>query len=212
MKKMLIGIGLITAAALVSVGCNAEKKGVQDAKAADARMTSFVIPAGTSVVATLDARLTTESGHSGDHFTMSMIDPIISDGRTAIPAGSTISGTLGAVQASGRASGRAQMTLSFNEIIGANGTSYPLTAETLSLRADSGTRTDVERMAAGSVLGAVVGGIAGGGKGALIGAGAGAGAGAIVMLATQGDEVVLEAGQKVHVTLTSPLTVTLAAR
>ncbi len=212
MKKVLIAIGLITAAALVTAGCSSEKAAVRDAKAAEVRTETYVIPAGTSVVATLDARLSTENGNSGDHFTMSTVDAVISAGRSAMPAGSVISGTLADVQASGRTAGRAQMTLTYTDITNKDGKSYPLSAETLSLRADSGTGTDVERMAAGGILGALVGGVAGGGKGAAIGAGAGVGAGAIVMLATQGDEVVIEAGQKVNIVLTSPLTVTLAAR
>ena len=64
----------------------------------------------------------------------------------------------------------------------------------------------------GQIGGAAVGGIAGGGKGAAIGAGAGAGAGVIVMLATQGDELVLEAGQQMYVNMTSPTSVQIAAQ
>ncbi len=212
MKKMFIGIGLIAAMALVTTGCNSEKSAARDARAAEEGMATYVIPAGTSLIATLDTRLTTETAHSGDRFTLSTIDDVISLGRNAMPAGSTISGILGEVQASGRTSGRAQMTLAYSDITNKDGKSYPLSAEPLSLLADSGTGTDVERMAAGGVLGALIGGVAGGTEGALIGAGAGVGAGAVVMLATQGDEVVIEAGQKVNVMLTSPLTVMLASR
>ena len=81
----------------------------------------------------------------------------------------------------------------------------------LILEADSGTGTDVERIAAGTVIGGLVGGIAGGGKGAAIGAGAGAGAGVVVMLATQGDELVLEAGQKLHLNLITAMNVQVVA-
>lgn len=212
MKNRLVGIGLVAVMALAVAGCESDKTMVRDAKAAEVRMEDYVIPAGTSVIATLDKRLSTENALSGDRFTLTTVSAVISNGRSAMAAGSVISGTLADVQASGRASGRARMTLSYADITSTEGTSYPLTAEALSLRAESGTGTDIERMAAGGVLGALVGGIAGGGKGAAIGAGAGVGAGAIVMLATQGDEVVIEAGQKVNVMLTSPLTVSLARR
>ena len=52
----------------------------------------------------------------------------------------------------------------------------------------------------------------GGGKGAAIGAGAGAGAGTILMLATKGDEVELEAGQRLNVQMTSSTSVQVLAQ
>lgn len=219
MKRILLGIGVLVALGVATTGCNEnrtlandDKTLTKDAKAAEPQMQTLVVPANTGVVATLDHRISTETARTGDTFTLTTTDKIVSDGRTVFPAGSAINGTLRDVEASGRVSGRAQMTLAFNSLTAADGRVHAMNAVPLILQAESGTGTDIERMAAGGVLGAVVGGIAGGGKGAAIGAGAGIGAGVIVMLATQGDELVLESGQKVSVTFTSPLSIQVAAR
>ena len=173
---------------------------------------TVVVPQGTSVVATLDGRITTATAQTGNAFTATTTAPIVVGGRTVFPSGSRINGVLRDVSASGRASGRARMTLAYQEIVDAAGKAHAISTQPLVLEAASGTGTDVERIAAGTVLGALVGGIAGGGKGAVIGAGAGAGAGAIVMLATQGDELVLEAGQKLSVSMITSTSVQVVAQ
>jgi hypothetical protein len=186
-----------------SAGCSKTTPDSQAASVRKDRFDTVVIPDGTSVVATLDALITTETGHDGDGFTLTTVDPITVGTRIVVPAGTRINGELRNVEASGRTSGRARMTLAYLGMTDGEGKNQTISARSLSLQAASATHTDVERIAAGTVLGAVVGGIAGGTKGAAIGAGAGAGAGVVVMLATQGDELVLEAGQKLVVEMTS---------
>ncbi len=204
----LAGIGLLFAVvAVIAVGCNKDQDVANDAQSEGTSHATVVVPEGTSIVVTLDKRITTETASSGSTFSATTTEPIIVNGRTIFPTGSRVNGVLREVEASGRSSGRAQMTLAYQEIVDATGKAYAISTRPLILEADSGTGTDVERIAAGTVLGGLVGGIAGGGKGAAIGAGAGAGAGVIVMLATQGDEVVLESGQKLYVNMISPTTV-----
>ncbi|MFO7652416.1 MAG: hypothetical protein R6X25_01195 [Candidatus Krumholzibacteriia bacterium] len=212
MKRILISIGILAVLGAASAGCNTERTIAKETTKEEQTAVTLVVPANTSVIATLDGRLSTETSRTGDSIALTVVDAIVSDGRTVVPTGSAINGTLRDVEASGRASGRAQMTLVFSSLTDADGRVHPLDAVPLVLQAESGTDTDIERMAAGGVLGAVIGGIAGGGKGAAIGAGAGIGAGVIVMLATQGDELVLEPGQKISVTFTSPMSIEVATR
>ncbi len=80
------------------------------------------------------------------------------------------------------------------------------------MQAASTTHSDVEKIAAGGILGAIIGGVTKGGKGAAIGAGAGAGAGTILMLATKGDDVELEAGQRLNVQMMSPTSIQVLAQ
>jgi len=210
--KGSFGIALLIAA-VVTTGCKEERTGQlgQSAQSSQSRRSaSFVIPAGTSFVASLESALSTATNHSGDAFHARTRDAIVVDGRTLVPAGAWVHGSLRDVQASGRVKGRAAMTLAFERIEDAQGASHAISAQSLTLQAESGTRGDVEKIAAGGVLGAIIGGIAGGGKGAVIGAGAGAGAGTILMLATKGDDVELEAGQKLNVYTTSPTSIVLA--
>jgi len=219
------GIVLLMAAAVIT-GCTedratAEKAGYEKGSsgstakaqpAAKPRTQTMVIPAGTNVVASLQTRLSTDGNNSGDRFQASVVDGVVIDGRTVVPAGAQIQGVLRDVQASGKIKGRARMTLDFEQIVDSNGKTQAISAQPLTMQADSKTKGDVEKIAAGGILGGIIGGIAGGKKGAAIGAGAGAGAGTIVMLATKGDEVELAAGQKLNVYMTSPMSIVLVAQ
>jgi hypothetical protein len=176
------------------------------------RDVTLIIPAGTNVVATLNTRLTTETNTTGDRFEARTIDAITVGGKTVVPAGATVYGVLRDVQSSGKISGRARMTLDFQRIDDTRSNDHAIAAQPLTLQADSNTGSDIEKIAAGGILGAIVGGIAGGKKGALIGAGAGAGAGTIIMLATQGDEIELESGQQLNVYFTSAASIVLVAQ
>lgn len=201
-----IGVVLLMAAAVVA-GCKDDAGESAKSESARARYTTLTIPSGTTVVASLGTRLSTGANQSGDPFVATTTEPIVIDGETVVPAGARIRGTLHDVQASGRVSGRARMTLGFHEIIDSAGETHAISARSLTMQAASETHDDVEKIAAGGVAGAIIGGLAGGGKGAAIGAGAGAGAGTILMLATQGDEVELEAGQMLNVQMTSPTSI-----
>jgi len=219
MKRLPASIGiLVMIAAAITAGCTQDRESVRDAAAAQTpavqkpRFETIVIPDGTNVVASLDTRLSTETNHTGDPFGATTTEPIIVGGRTAIPAGARIHGVLRDVQASGRTKGRARMTLTYATIVDSQGKTHTISAQPLTLQAASATRGDVEKIAAGGVLGAIIGGIAGGGKGAAIGAGAGAGAGTILMLATKGDEVELEAGQRLNVQMTSSTNIQVLAQ
>lgn len=211
---ILIGVLAVTAVA-ITPGCKDSKASSGSAAAAVAqkpRFETLVIPDGTQVVASLNTRLSTKTNHTGDAFAATTTGPIVVGGKTVVPAGAQIHGVLRDVQASGRVSGRARMTLAYQGLVDREGQTHAITAVPLTLQADSATRGDVEKIAAGGVLGGIIGGIAGGGKGAAIGAGAGAGAGTVLMLATKGDEVELEAGQGLSVQMTSSTSIQVLAQ
>jgi outer membrane lipoprotein SlyB len=210
-----IGIVLLIAAA-VAAGCkeNASEssKAMASQQAQKPRYATLTIPAGTNVIASLGTTLSTDANHSGDAFVATTTEPIIIDGKTVVPAGARMRGTLSDVQASGRISGRARMTLGFDEITDSAGKTHAISAQPLTMQAASKTQGDVEKIAAGGVIGAVIGGLTGGGKGAAIGAGAGAGAGTVLMLATKGDDVQLNPGQRLNVQIRTPLSIQTVAQ
>jgi hypothetical protein len=225
MKRLPASIGiLILVAAAITAGCTKEQADARntasgrDAAPARApavqkpRYETLVIPDGTSVAASLNTRLSTETNHAGDPFTATTTQSVIVDGRTIVPAGAQIHGVLSDVQASGRISGRARMTLAYQGIVDSQGATHSISALPLTVQAASATRGDVEKIAAGTVLGAIIGGIAKGGKGAAIGAGAGAGAGTVLMLATKGADVDLETGQRLNVQMTSSTSMPVLAQ
>jgi len=219
MKRLPASIGiLILIAVVITVGCTRDQEGARSAATAQTptvqkpHFETLVIPDGANVVASLDTRLSTETNRTGEPFGATTTEPIIVGGRTAVPAGARIHGVLRDVQASGRTKGRARMTLAYETIVDSQGKTHAISAVPLTLQAASSTEGDVQKIAAGGILGAIIGGIAGGGKGAAIGAGAGAGAGTVLMLATKGDEVELEAGQRLNVQMTSSTSVQVLAQ
>jgi hypothetical protein len=219
MKRLSASIGtLMLLAVAITVGCTKDQASVRNAAAAPTtaaqkpRFETLVIPDETNVVASLDTPLSTETIHTGDPFGATTTEAIIVGGKTAVPAGARIHGVVRDVQASGRIKGRARMTLTYESIVDSQGKTHTISALPLTLQAASATASDVEKIAAGGVLGAIIGGIAGGGKGAAIGAGAGAGAGTVIMLATKGDEVELEAGQRLNVHMTSSTSIQVVAQ
>jgi hypothetical protein len=222
MKRLPATLGvLILIAVAIAMGCKKEQDGAQPAAAARTpavqvppkpRFDTLVIPDGTSVIASLDTRLSTETNHTGDPFVATTTQPVIVDGRTVVPTGARIHGVLRDVQASGRVKGRARVTLAYQGIVDSQGTTHAISAVPLTLQAASSTRGDVEKIAAGGVLGALIGGITHGGKGAAIGAGAGAGAGTVLMLATKGADVELDPGQRLNIQLTSSTNIPVLAQ
>lgn len=209
----VLGLIVLTVAA-IAAGCSKDPGSTQATAAATPQKPQFetiVVPEGTTVVATLDTRLSTETNHAGDPFAATTVEPIVVGGKTVFPAGTRITGALQDVQASGRIEGRARMTLAYHGIVDAAEETHAISASPLTVQAASETHSDVEKIAAGGVLGAIVGGIKGGGKGAAIGAGAGAGAGTVLMLATKGDDVELAVGQRLNIQMTTATSVQVLA-
>jgi hypothetical protein len=208
-----VGISLMVVTAAMMAGCYGDTSSAAGTASSGAGANqkqdreTLVIPTGTTVVASLDTSLSTDLNHSGDAFTATVNQPVVVDGRTLMPSGSQIHGVLQDVEDSGRIKGRARMTLLYQSIVDPDGQQYGISAVPLTLQAASETNSDIEKIAAGAVLGAIVGGIADGSKGAAIGAGAGAGAGTIYMLATKGDDLELNPGQRLAMHMTKSMSV-----
>jgi len=214
-----IGIVLFLALAAATAGCTKDEAKALEARnnqrnnqTSAPRHETLVVPAGTSFLAVLQTRLTTDENSTGDAFVAKTIDPIYVDGRIVVPAGSRVDGVLRDVQASGRIKDRAQMTLVFQEIVDSAGKTREMSALPLTIKAASETRDDVLKIAAGGAAGAIIGAITGKKNGAVIGAAAGAGAGTIWVLATKGEDVELDSGVKLNVQMTGPMSVVVAAR
>jgi hypothetical protein len=212
--RATISILLLTAATTVG-GCTESSDETAKARAAlmpAPRFDSMVVAEGTRITVSLDTPINTDVNRTGDPFVVTTIEPVIVDGTTVLPTGTKIHGVLQDVQSSGRVSGRARMTLAYQEFSDEAGDRHAISTLPLTLQAASSTHSDIEKIAAGGVVGAVIGGIAGGGKGAVIGAGVGVGAGTILMLATKGDDLALEVGQRMSVLWIAPTTVQVAVQ
>lgn len=153
----------------------------------------------------LDA-ISSETNKSGDTFKAVLDQDLAADGKIAVPRGSTVTGRLMGVKASGRVEGRATMSITLTEIeVGK--TPYQIQTNTLSFEAEKTTKQDATKIGIGAGVGAIIGAIAGGGKGAAIGAAVGGGAGTATVLATKGKEVKFALEDKFSFTLSNDLIV-----
>lgn len=190
---------LLLSLAIILAGCGSEQQTV-------------TIPEGTMLTVSLNNTLSTKTSEAGKEFTANTLDPVMVNGQTAIPAGATVRGELTEVQQPGNVKGRARLTLDFTELVGPDGNTYALAAEPITIEAESGTRDDLEKIAAGAVAGAIIGGLTDGGKGAAIGAAIGAGAGGVVVVATKGDQLTLQPGQNIKIATSAPVEMPILAQ
>ena len=173
----------------------------------------FIIANGTTLIATLNDRLSTDATQNNDRFTMTVREP-------AQFSGAVIEGHVSGVDRSGRVSGRSQLTFNFDRIRMRDGRTYDFAGwvesvrtpagETVSvdnegtIRDDNQTNRTVQRTAIGTAVGAIIGAIAGGGKGAAIGAILGAGAGAGSVYVQGRDDLDLQPGTELTVRASAP--------
>ena len=224
-RKMYLPIVLVLLMVTALAGCSKESadssqsgtsgtKSDNSGSTARPRVQNVSIPSGTTMVVALDERLSTETHNSGDRFKARTTNAIVIDRATVLPAGSTVNGHLTNVEEPHRTSGKAQMTLVFDEIVDANGKAHSISAGPIVLEGKGDAISDEEKVAGGAVIGGIIGALSSKdkAKGAAVGAAAGAAAGGAVALATKGGQLELPAGQQFQVELTKSLEMQVATR
>ncbi len=185
--------------------------------------TNRSLPAGTAMKIKLQTTLATFSSKQGDTFTGRVTEPVTLDGKTVIPVGSTVQGTVGRVAEPRRVQGRPTIALFPHTVILPDGARYNLNATVVDTNLGNGTdvnqegqfkgktrdRGDNVELAAGTVGAGVLGALAGGGKGFLVGAAIGAGATTIHWL-TKHHSAVLPAGTELVMELSRPMLMSAA--
>ena len=165
----------------------------------------IVVPAGTTLTVRVGQALSSKTSQSGQTFLATLAQPVSVGGRTAIPAGATISGTVVSAKSKGKIKGEGELSLALTSVT-VKGQTYPIQTGVL----DSTTKGKGKRTAAttggGAAGGALIGGIAGGGKGAGIGALVGAGAGLLGGAMTGNQQIEIPAESALSFRLSAPLT------
>jgi BON domain len=160
-----------------------------------------VVPSGTSLTVTVDQALSSKTSQAGQTFLATLARPVTIDGKTAIPKGSSVTGTVITAKEKGRIKGEGELALALTGVT-IRGKNYDIQTGTLdSTVKGKGKRTAVTT-GGGAAGGALIGGLAGGGKGAGIGALVGA-AGGLVGGAFTGNK-------QIEIPAESPLTFTLS--
>ncbi len=163
-----------------------------------------IVPAGTAIRVRLNDAIGSKTAQAGQTFTGSVMDPIVVNGRTLIPAGATVAGEVTNAKSAGRFKGAAELAITIRSVT-VGGVPHALAASTVSQTSTGKGKRSAAMIGGGGGAGALIGGLAGGGKGALIGALAGAGAGTAGAGLTGNREITLPAESAVSFKLTQAL-------
>ena len=166
----------------------------------------ITVPAGTRLSIELRSALASDTSQVEDPVRGVLRQAVTVDGTDALPAGTTLGGSVTEALRAAKVKGRARLALRFTSIT-LDDAEQPIATDRIAREAAGTKKEDAAKVGIGAGAGALVGAIAGGKKGALVGGAVGAGAGTGVVLATRGDEVTLGAGTVVTTTLREPLVV-----
>ena len=167
---------------------------------------SLTVPASTEISIRLDRSIATNRSTPGDPFKGTVTEPIMINGKTAIPKDSPVEGRIVYVHESGRLRGVAQLRLAL-ESVDINGKEYGVHTSTFARRGGGHKKRDWAFIGGGAGGGTLIGALAGGGEGALIGGPIGAGAGIAAAALTGKKNFELPAETVLTFQLVDPVTV-----
>lgn len=191
-------LSLLFAMTLILAGCSGEAIDATEGDT-EAGETSTparqprVIPSGTTLVFETGETLSASSGQAGQTFTARLVDAVVVNGETVIPAGARAEGRVLEATESGRVSGVASIQLTMTRVT-VNGQEVDVSTAPFSAQAETSRTEDATKIGVGAGIGAALGAALGGGGGAAKGAAIGGGAGTAVVLTTRGDDLVLPSG------------------
>ncbi len=146
------------------------------------------LPTGTAVKMKLETSLATFSSKAGDPFSARVTEPVVLDGKTVIPIGTTVEGRVTKANEPRRIAGKPTIAIFPETVVLPNGDRFMLNATLVDTNRGHGTDVntdgqfkgaghdgkDLTEIGMGTGGGMIVGGLAGGGKGLLIGGAIGA--------------------------------------
>ncbi len=131
------------------------------------------------------------------------------ENRVAIPAGSTVRGSVTEVDKGGRIKGKARLAIRFHTIVLADGSQLAIKSDPVVREGQSPGGESAAKVGGAAIGGAILGAILGGSKGATIGGAVGAGAGTAAAMSNDRNPATLAAGTTVTVRMQAPVTVTV---
>jgi hypothetical protein len=146
------------------------------------------LPTGTAVKMKLETSLATFSSKAGDPFSARVTEPVVLDGKTVIPIGTTVEGRVTKANEPRRIAGKPTIAIFPETVVLPNGDRFMLNATLVDTNRGHGTDVNTEgqfkgaghdgkdltEIGMGTGGGMIIGGLAGGGKGLLIGGAIGA--------------------------------------
>jgi hypothetical protein len=166
----------------------------------------LVLKVGTPLTVKTSQALSSKDSQTGQTFLATLAQPVSANGRPALPAGATVSGTVVTAKTKGKIKGEGQLDLALTSIsVGSH--TYQIQTSVLSSTTKGKGKRTAATTGGGAAGGALIGGIAGGGKGAGIGALAGAGAGFIGGALTGNKQIEIPAESALTFSLTQSITI-----
>jgi hypothetical protein len=165
----------------------------------------LTLPAGTVLPLTLDSYVASDTSRVEDSVRAHVRRAIVVNGRTIVPAGSTLIGNITSVERPGRVKGRGYVAFRFSQLTTPEAGRVRIQTSRVARSAPATKKADAMKIALPAAGGAAIGALVGGKKGAAIGAAAGGGAGTGVVLSTRGKDVRLGPGAAVSVRLLQPV-------
>jgi hypothetical protein len=179
------------------------------------------LPTGTAVKMKLETTLATFSSKAGDPFSARVTEPLVMDGKTVIPIGTTVEGRVTKSSEPRRIAGRPTIAIFPQNLILPNGDRFTLNASLVDTNAGHGTDVNTEgqfkgaghdgrdmtEIGLGTGGGALIGALAGGGKGFLIGGLVGATV-TVTHWLSKHRSAMLPAGTELVMELNRPMTMT----
>ena len=182
------------------------------------------LPTGTAVKMKLETTLATFSSKAGDPFSARVTEPVVMDGKTVIPIGTTVEGRVTKTNEPRRIAGKPTIAIFPETLVLPNGDKFMLNASLVDTNARHGTNVnqegqfkgdgidgkDLTEIGLGTGGGMLIGGLADGGKGFLIGGAIGATVTVTHWLGKH-RSAMLPAGTELVMELSRPMTMTVAA-
>ena len=175
-----------------------------------------IVPKGTVIPIELTRAVSTKNIKEGDNVYARTSFPVTVGNRIVIPVGTNVKGVIKDAVRPGRVKGKASLTLSFQTLILANGTTLQMYGSLggsdtgnregeATIKGDSTKGKDAGKVAKSGATGGIFGAIIKGGKGAAIGGAGSAGVALADVLLSRGDELNLPRGTGLEVVLDEAL-------
>lgn len=151
--------------------------------ASSVKPVAVTLTPNTPITLRLDQSIGSKTSKPGQRFGGKLVQPIMVNGKTVLPAGTEFSGTVARAVPAGKLAGGATLRVVLNSFT-FQGKEYKVEAEPIVRITEGRGKRTAELAGGGAAIGVLVGVLAHGREGAAIGAVAGAGAGAVGAAAT----------------------------
>ena len=171
------------------------------------RFEELVVKEDSVIGIRLESAISSETAKVEDRVLARVTRDVTVDGRTAIPSGARLEGTVTLVETGGKFKDRARLGVRFTTLILSDNVRIPLQTETIFRSGEAPAQDAGSKIGASAVVGAILGAVVGGKKGAAVGTAVGAAGGTAAVAAGARKEAIIEAGAPLTVRLTAPVKV-----